>query len=227
MKLNLAHPVEGLRLCVRGRSASGQAGAGDSRMRKVFATENLDATTGSVAAPVYASPATDRESQTSWSIVGDSRVDALFRFLRVSIDELPQLWSIVRGEMALIGPRPERPHFVEEFISSIPGYQARHRVPVGLTGWAAVSGLSSDTSIIERARYDNFYITNWSLWFDVKIVLRTIWALVARFPQGRSQERAVQMGIGSAWRDRMWPVIRQRGTTARHRPGTESLCRAR
>jgi exopolysaccharide biosynthesis polyprenyl glycosylphosphotransferase len=141
-------------------------------------------------------PATDLESDTSWTIVGDSRVDSLGRFLRASsIDELPQLWNIVRGDMALIGPRPERPHFVAQFSSSVPGYEARHRVPVGLTGWAAVNGLSGDTSITERARFDNFYITNWSLWFDIKIVLRTMWVLVARFRVSRCQEHLARGSV--------------------------------
>jgi exopolysaccharide biosynthesis polyprenyl glycosylphosphotransferase len=141
-------------------------------------------------------PATDLESQTSWTIVGDSRVDSLGRFLRASsLDELPQLWNIVRGDMALIGPRPERPHFVDQFNSSVPGYEFRHRVRVGLTGWAAVNGLSGDTSIAERARFDNFYITNWSLWFDFKIVLRTVWVLFVKFHVSLSEERRARREI--------------------------------
>lgn len=144
-------------------------------------------------------PATEAESQTSWTIVGDSRVDGLGRFLRASsVDELPQLWNIVRGDMALIGPRPERPHFVEKFSSSVPGYEARHRVPVGLTGWAAVNGLSGDTSIAERARFDNFYITNWSLWFDIKIVLRTVWVLFVRFRVSQIQESRARRKVAGA-----------------------------
>jgi exopolysaccharide biosynthesis polyprenyl glycosylphosphotransferase len=127
------------------------------------------------------SPANECESQTTWTIAGDPRIGPLGRILRASsLDELPQLWNIVRGDMTLVGPRPERPHFVEEFSASIPGYGARHRVPVGLTGWAAINGFRGDTSIEQRARYDNFYITNWSLWFDVKIIVRTVWALVVR-----------------------------------------------
>lgn len=170
-------------------------------------------------------PASDSESQTAWTITGDSRVDAFGRFLRCSsIDELPQLWNILRGDMALIGPRPERPHFVDQFRSSIPGYHERHRVPVGLTGWAAVNGLSGDTSIAERARYDNFYITNWSLWFDVKIVLRTLWALVVRFRQGRSQEREARLAAEATFSDVVSPEIRS-GTSAHPRAGAESLCR--
>ena len=76
--------------------------------------------------------------------------------------------------MSLVGPRPERPYFVEEFARLYPGYAARHRVPSGLTGWAQIHGLRGDTSIDERARLDNFYIENWSLWLDIKILLRTL-----------------------------------------------------
>lgn len=119
-------------------------------------------------------PADDLESQTRWSVASDSRVGPVGRFLRrTSIDELPQLWNILRGDMTLVGPRPERPHFVEQFSSQFDRYAHRHRVQVGLTGFAQVSGLRGDTSIADRARYDNFYIENWSLWLDIKIILRT------------------------------------------------------
>ncbi|MCV7319872.1 polyprenyl glycosylphosphotransferase [Mycolicibacterium confluentis] len=119
-------------------------------------------------------PANENESQTQWSVAGDNRVGPVGRFLRAtSIDELPQLWNILRGDMTLVGPRPERPHFVEQFSNQYDGYAHRHRVHVGLTGLAQVSGLRGDTSIADRARYDNFYIENWSLWLDIKIILRT------------------------------------------------------
>ncbi len=119
-------------------------------------------------------PADESESQTQWSVAGDNRVGPVGRFLRAtSIDELPQLWNILRGDMTLVGPRPERPHFVEQFSNQYDGYAHRHRVHVGLTGLAQVSGLRGDTSIADRARYDNFYIENWSLWLDIKIILRT------------------------------------------------------
>lgn len=170
-------------------------------------------------------PDSEREAQTTWTISGDSRIDGFGRFLRASsVDELPQLWNIVRGDMALIGPRPERPHFVDQFSSSIPGYLDRHRVPVGLTGWAAVSGLSGDTSIAERVRYDNFYITHWSLWFDVKITLRTLWTLIVRFRQDRTQNGPAQSGSRVTWRVRIWPVAHPRAVNAGSRPGTEALC---
>ena len=80
--------------------------------------------------------------------------------------------------MSLVGPRPERPHFVDQFAVLYPHYGDRHRVPCGLTGWAQVNGLRGDTSIEHRARFDNFYVENWSLWFDVKIMIRTIGSVV-------------------------------------------------
>ncbi|WP_101948135.1 sugar transferase [Mycobacterium sp. 3519A] len=119
-------------------------------------------------------PADEHESQTRWCVATDARVGPVGRFLRrTSIDELPQLWNIIRGDMTLVGPRPERPHFVELFSAQFDRYAQRHRVQAGLTGFAQVSGLRGDTSIAARARYDNFYIENWSLWLDVKIILRT------------------------------------------------------
>lgn len=119
-------------------------------------------------------PANELESQTQWSVASDNRVGPVGRILRcTSIDELPQLWNILRGDMTLVGPRPERPHFVEQFSSQFDRYAHRHRVQVGLTGFAQVSGLRGDTSIGDRARYDNFYIENWSLWLDIKIIFRT------------------------------------------------------
>lgn len=120
-------------------------------------------------------PDSEVESQTTWNIGNDPRVNRVGRFLRrSSIDEIPQLWNIVRGQMSVVGPRPERPGFVVQFSKEHERYWARHRVPVGLTGMAQVNGLRGDTSILERARYDNYYIANWSLWLDVKIMLLTV-----------------------------------------------------
>ncbi|WP_231929641.1 sugar transferase [Micromonospora inositola] len=120
-------------------------------------------------------PVDEHESQTNWSIANDRRVGPIGRFMRrTSLDELPQLWNILRGEMSVVGPRPERPYFVEKFSVEYPNYAMRHRVPVGLTGLAQVSGLRGDTPISDRARFDNFYVENWSLWLDIKIVLRTV-----------------------------------------------------
>jgi exopolysaccharide biosynthesis polyprenyl glycosylphosphotransferase len=120
-------------------------------------------------------PASEQESATLWNVALDNRLSTLGRFLRkTSLDELPQLYNVLRGDMSLVGPRPERRHFVDQFKAAYPSYEARHRVPSGLTGWAQVHGLRGDTSIADRARFDNYYIENWSLWLDVKIIFRTI-----------------------------------------------------
>ncbi|HVU71684.1 MAG TPA: sugar transferase, partial [Mycobacteriales bacterium] len=109
-------------------------------------------------------PADETESQTNWNITNDARLGRVGRILRrTSLDELPQLINILRGDMSIVGPRPERPHFVDQFASLYPRYTARHRVPAGLTGWSQVHGLRGDTSIEERARFDNYYIENWTL----------------------------------------------------------------
>ncbi|MGW0629531.1 exopolysaccharide biosynthesis polyprenyl glycosylphosphotransferase [Streptomyces sp. NPDC002758] len=114
------------------------------------------------------------ESATRWSVAGDDRMSSVGRFLRrSSLDELPQLWNVLRGDMSLVGPRPERPYFVAQFSEHHPGYAARHRMPVGITGFAQIHGLRGDTSIEDRARFDNHYIDTWSLWQDVCIMLRT------------------------------------------------------
>jgi exopolysaccharide biosynthesis polyprenyl glycosylphosphotransferase len=119
-------------------------------------------------------PANESESDTNWSVATDPRIGPVGRFLRrTSVDELPQLWNIIRGDMTLVGPRPERPYFVEQFSQQFDRYAHRHRVKAGLTGLAQVSGLRGNTSIADRARYDNFYIENWSLWLDTKIIFRT------------------------------------------------------
>ena len=96
---------------------------------------------------------------------------------RTSIDELPQLWNVLRGDMSIVGPRPERGYLVEQFNDEVYGYRDRHRLPVGLTGWAQVHGLRGETSLRERVRFDNHYIEHWSLWHDLVILLRTIAAV--------------------------------------------------
>ena len=126
-------------------------------------------------------PSSQRESQTQWTVAGDRRIGPVGRLLRAtSLDELPQLVNVLRGEMSLVGPRPERPFFVEQFGRHYPRYADRHRVPAGLTGWAAVNGLRGDTSIVDRIRYDNDYIENWSLWLDIKIMVRTVGSILTR-----------------------------------------------
>lgn len=117
-------------------------------------------------------------SETRWG-AGELRPTAVGRLMRATgLDELPQLINIVRGDMSLVGPRPERPHFVEAFSERIPGYEDRHRVPAGLTGWAQVHGLRGETSIEERAMFDNEYIEYWSLWRDIVILVRTVKTIV-------------------------------------------------
>lgn len=101
-----------------------------------------------------------------------TRFGAIIR--RLSIDELPQLINVLVGDMSLVGPRPERPFFVEQFKKSIPRYMDRHKEKAGLTGWAQINGLRGDTSIVERTKYDLWYIENWSLLLDLKILLRTV-----------------------------------------------------
>jgi exopolysaccharide biosynthesis polyprenyl glycosylphosphotransferase len=117
----------------------------------------------------------DDEAARSWNISEDPSLGRVGRTIRkLSLDELPQLWNIIRGDMSLVGPRPERPSFVEEFSLQFPRYPARHRVPAGLTGWAQVHGLRGDTDISDRAAFDNYYIENWSMWSDIKVMLRTV-----------------------------------------------------
>ena len=121
------------------------------------------------------SPVDETDSATTWSVADDARVGPVGRFIRrTSIDELPQLWNVLRGDMTIVGPRPERPFFAEKFAAEHPLYGNRSRMPAGLTGLAQVSGLRGDTPIADRARFDNYYIENWSLWLDTKVLLRTV-----------------------------------------------------
>ena len=120
-------------------------------------------------------PESEYESQTRWNIANDRRLGTVGRVLRrTSLDEVPQLWNILRGEMSFVGPRPERPGFVKAFSIEHARYWARHRVPAGLTGLAQVNGLRGDTSIAERARFNNYYIANWSVWLDIKVLALTV-----------------------------------------------------
>ncbi len=125
-------------------------------------------------------PSSDLESQVRWNINNDARVGRIGRLLRTSsLDELPQLLNVLRGDMSLVGPRPERPYFVEQFRRAYGGYADRHRMPVGITGWAQIHGLRGDTSIEERTRFDNHYIENWSLALDLKIMARTVGSMLS------------------------------------------------
>ncbi|MEU6478858.1 exopolysaccharide biosynthesis polyprenyl glycosylphosphotransferase [Streptomyces sp. NPDC047017] len=124
-------------------------------------------------------PADAHEAATRWSVADEHAMRPFCRLLRrTSLDELPQLWNVLRGDMSLVGPRPERPYFAALFSRTHPGYAARHRMRTGITGLAQVHGLRGDTSIEDRARFDNAYIDNWSLWQDVCILLRTAVALL-------------------------------------------------
>ncbi len=119
------------------------------------------------------------DSDTRWAVLPEQTTRLgrwqLGRWLRSThLDELPQLVNVLRGEMSLVGPRPERPYFAAQFAQQIPRYGDRHRMRTGLTGWAQVNGLHGDTSIAERIRFDNFYIEHWSPWLDMMILARTL-----------------------------------------------------
>ncbi|NJN15218.1 MAG: undecaprenyl-phosphate glucose phosphotransferase [Oscillochloris sp.] len=126
----------------------------------------------------------DAEELGTWTTQNDPRVTRVGRLLRrTSLDELPQLINVLIGDMSLVGPRPEQTRWVEQFSQQIPRYMRRHKEKAGLTGWAQVNGLRGDTSIEERTRYDLYYVENWSLLFDIKIILRTI----ANFLTGKQE----------------------------------------
>lgn len=117
---------------------------------------------------------TPKEEKKAWTVKNDPRVTGVGKILRkTSLDELPQLFNILKGDMSLVGPRPERPVFVERFREEIPRYMVKHQVRPGLTGWAQVNGLRGDTSIRKRIEYDIYYIENWTLGFDIKIIFMT------------------------------------------------------
>lgn len=117
----------------------------------------------------------DEEEAKGWTVKNDPRVTGVGRFFRrTSIDELPQLINILRGDMSIVGPRPERPQFVEKFKEEIPRYMIKHQVRPGLTGWAQINGFRGDTSIRKRIDYDIYYIENWSFRFDIKIIFLTV-----------------------------------------------------
>jgi putative colanic acid biosynthesis UDP-glucose lipid carrier transferase len=120
---------------------------------------------------------TDAESATGpvWATVGDRRSTPFGAFLRRwSLDELPQFINVLRGEMSIVGPRPERPEFVEHFRREIPGYMQKHLVKAGITGWAQVNDFRGNTSLTKRIQYDLYYIEHWSLWFDLRIIALTL-----------------------------------------------------
>jgi exopolysaccharide biosynthesis polyprenyl glycosylphosphotransferase len=119
----------------------------------------------------------DAEAETGpvWAREDDPRCTPIGRLLRrTNVDEMPQLWNVLRGDMSLVGPRPERPYFVDQFKQRIPQYMLRHKVRAGLTGWAQVNGWRGNTSIEKRIEYDLYYIENWSVALDLKIMWLTL-----------------------------------------------------
>jgi exopolysaccharide biosynthesis polyprenyl glycosylphosphotransferase len=123
----------------------------------------------------------EKNNQPGWTVKNDPRVTRVGAVIRrLNWDEIPQLINILLGHMSLVGPRPERPQYVQEFRQHIPRYMERHREKAGLTGWAQVNGLRGDTSISERTRYDLWYVENWSIWLDIKIIIRTAWQTITR-----------------------------------------------
>jgi lipopolysaccharide/colanic/teichoic acid biosynthesis glycosyltransferase len=109
-----------------------------------------------------------------WASKDDPRRLKIGAFLRRwNLDELPQFWNVLKGEMSLVGQRPERPELIERFEDAIPHYNARHTSKPGITGWAQVNGFRGDTSLVERVRYDLFYLEHWNLWLDFQIMFQT------------------------------------------------------
>ena len=116
----------------------------------------------------------EKDSGPAWAVEGDARRLKIGAFMREwNLDELPQFWNVLIGDMSLVGPRPERPELIAQFEEEVPHYNPRHEVRPGITGWAQVNGLRGNTSLEERIRYDLYYIENWSLWFDLQIMLLT------------------------------------------------------
>lgn len=118
----------------------------------------------------------ERETGPVWAVPEDPRVTKVGRLLRrTSLDELPQLWNVLKGEMSLVGPRPERPTYVETFRVAYPDYMLRLKVKAGMTGWAQINGWRGNTCLQHRIAHDLYYIQHWSLWFDLKILCQTLW----------------------------------------------------
>lgn len=149
----------------------------DSRGPVFYRQERVGLDGESFSVLKFRSMRTDAEQSTGpvWARKDDSRTTRVGRFLRrFSMDELPQLINVLKGDMSIVGPRPERPHFVKQFTNEVPRYRERHRVKTGMTGWAQVNGLRGNAPIAERTKYDIYYVENWSLVFDLKIILKTI-----------------------------------------------------
>ncbi|HKS50283.1 MAG TPA: sugar transferase, partial [Pseudonocardiaceae bacterium] len=125
------------------------------------------------------------DPDTRWVVLPEYTT-RLGRWLRTThLDELPQLFNVLRGDMSLVGPRPERPYFAARFAHQVPRYADRHRMRAGITGWAQVNGLHGDTCIAQRSRLDNFYIEHWSPWMDAVILVRTLCTAAGQSLGGR------------------------------------------
>ncbi len=149
-----------------------------SRGPILFTQERMGLDGGSFSMLKFRSMTVGAEARTGavWAQKGDNRCTAIGALLRkTSLDELPQLWNVLRGDMSLVGPRPERPAFVSKFRSEIPHYMLRHKVRTGITGWAQVNGWRGNTSLERRIECDLFYIRNWSNLLDLKIIVMTLW----------------------------------------------------
>lgn len=154
----------GIKLTSRGPVLFAQERVGlNRRTFKMYKFRSMKVSTGEVA-------------DTQWTVENDPRRTRFGSFLRrTSLDELPQFLNVLKGDMSVVGPRPERPYFVEQFKEEIPKYMIKHHIRPGLTGWAQTNGLRGDTSIEDRIKYDLFYIENWTFLFDIKIILQTIY----------------------------------------------------
>ncbi len=158
----------------------------ESRGPAIYAQERCGLDGRSFTIYKFRSMRVDAESETGpvWASANDPRKTRIGEFIRkYSIDELPQLYNVLRGDMSLVGPRPERPNFVEEFRRRVPDYMLRHNVRTGITGWAQINGMRGQSSIEDRTKYDVWYVENWSLALDLEILLRTLWLVLFK-PDG-------------------------------------------
>ena len=140
--------------------------------------------------------------ETGWTTDADERKTAFGTFLRkFSLDEIPQFWNVIRGDMSVVGPRPEIAHFVNIFRKTVPQYMVKHQIRPGITGLAQVNGYRGDTDIEERIRYDIWYIENWTIWLDIKIIFRTAFGgwinheKLTRKKRGSNHERTSPSGV--------------------------------
>lgn len=166
-----------------------------SRGPVLFSQERVGKGGQSIMVSKFRSMTTSDKSDVEWT--SEQRITRVGTFLRrTSLDELPQLFSVLRGDMSLVGPRPERPAFVKNFSASYADYDDRHRMPVGLTGLAQVVGLVGDTSIEERIKYDNLYIDQWSFGGDLQIMVKTVWSIL-RQPQHKREHKELESILGA------------------------------